>query len=112
MFIICFPFTSSSQQIRAHALGWVGLGFSPNGAMTGADIYLGWVKPDGGVVVYVGFYNKFTIAFDCFWLPDFINLKFYKSKIQLKQVGKHESICLPCFKATVYNFGWKFILHK
>ena len=27
--------------------GWVGVGFSPNGAMTGADIAVGWVDSEG-----------------------------------------------------------------
>lgn len=30
--------------MHAQTTGWVGMGISPNGAMTGADIVLGWVK--------------------------------------------------------------------
>jgi len=39
-------------EVRGRTQGWIGLGFSPNGAMTGADIYLGWVKNDGNIVLY------------------------------------------------------------
>jgi len=33
--------------IRAETTGWVGLGFSPNGGMAGADIAVAWVTSDG-----------------------------------------------------------------
>lgn len=33
--------------------GWVGLGFSPNGGMRGADITLGWVDSHGELHVHV-----------------------------------------------------------
>lgn len=34
-------------QITAETTGWVGLGVSPNGAMTGADIIVAWVDSSG-----------------------------------------------------------------
>lgn len=30
-------------EVAAQTSGWVGIGFSPNGAMTGADILIGWI---------------------------------------------------------------------
>ncbi|KAF4518097.1 hypothetical protein B566_EDAN007798 [Ephemera danica] len=39
---------SISFQIEAPTRGYVGLGFSPNGGMTGADIVIGWVDDDAG----------------------------------------------------------------
>lgn len=34
-------------------MGYVGLGFSPNGGMRGADIVLGWVDAAGKVILHV-----------------------------------------------------------
>lgn len=34
-------------EIEAATLGWVGFGISPTGGMTGADIIIGGVMPDG-----------------------------------------------------------------
>nr|XP_039270544.1 DBH-like monooxygenase protein 1 homolog [Styela clava] len=31
-------------EVIGHTTGWVGIGFSPNGAMTASDIIVGWVK--------------------------------------------------------------------
>ncbi len=31
-------------------MGYVAIGFSPNGAMRGADIFLGWVDDDNGTI--------------------------------------------------------------
>ena len=36
------------MEIQVETLGWVGLGFSPNGGMTGSDVIMAWVK-DGEV---------------------------------------------------------------
>lgn len=36
--------------VEVDTLGWVGLGFSPNGGMVGSDIMMGWVK-DGVVTI-------------------------------------------------------------
>ena len=30
--------------VEVETMGWVGLGFSPNGGMIGSDIMMGWVK--------------------------------------------------------------------
>lgn len=38
-------------QVRTQ--GYVGLGFSPNGGMKGADVVLGWVADDGKVMLQV-----------------------------------------------------------
>ncbi|KAA0192044.1 hypothetical protein HAZT_HAZT001912 [Hyalella azteca] len=38
-------------EVQVAALGYVGLGFSPTGGMTGADIILGWVTEDGNVTL-------------------------------------------------------------
>ncbi|XP_047468421.1 uncharacterized protein LOC125024667 [Penaeus chinensis] len=38
-------------EVQVATKGYVGLGFSPNGGMTGSDIVLGWVTDDGEVMV-------------------------------------------------------------
>ena len=40
-----------TMEIQVATLGWVGIGFSPNGDMKGADIFLAWVK-DGQIVAH------------------------------------------------------------
>ena len=40
-------------QVHVEALGYVGLGFSPNGDMTGADVVIGWVTDDGTAIFHV-----------------------------------------------------------
>lgn len=35
--------------LEVQTKGWIGLGISPNGGMSGADIALGWVSEDGKV---------------------------------------------------------------
>ena len=40
-------------QITAETTGWVGLGISPNGGMTGADIIMAWVANDGTTNILV-----------------------------------------------------------
>ena len=32
------------MSVEVETMGWVGLGFSPNGGMIGSDIMMGWVK--------------------------------------------------------------------
>uniref|UniRef100_A0A8C4S874 DOMON domain-containing protein n=1 Tax=Erpetoichthys calabaricus TaxID=27687 RepID=A0A8C4S874_ERPCA len=36
-------------QVVANTAGWVGFGFSPSGSMTGSDVVIGGVNPDGTV---------------------------------------------------------------
>uniref|UniRef100_A0A8C4S9T8 DOMON domain-containing protein n=1 Tax=Erpetoichthys calabaricus TaxID=27687 RepID=A0A8C4S9T8_ERPCA len=36
-------------QVVANTTGWVGFGFSPSGSMTGSDVVIGGVNPDGTV---------------------------------------------------------------
>ena len=38
--------------MRAPTSGWIGMGFSENGSMKNADIFVGWVK-DGKVTITV-----------------------------------------------------------
>jgi len=38
--------------VTANTTGWLGLGFSPNGGMAGADIVTAWVK-DGKTIIQV-----------------------------------------------------------
>lgn len=45
------PQSCCYQQVGAK--GYVGLGFSPNGGMKGADIILGWVDTTGAVLLQV-----------------------------------------------------------
>ena len=47
------------QQLHGRTTGWVGMGISPNGAMTGADIVVGWVKEERT-------YITVSIAYDSF----------------------------------------------
>jgi len=37
-------------EVAVKSTGWVGVGFSPNGGMAGADIVMGWVEDDGTAV--------------------------------------------------------------
>ena len=37
-------------QVIAQTTGWIGLGFSSNGAMTGADIVVAWVENGQGYI--------------------------------------------------------------
>ena len=37
-------------QVEAITTGWVGIGLSPNGAMTGADIIVAWVADGTGYI--------------------------------------------------------------
>ena len=39
-------------QLHGNTNGWVGMGISPNGGMTGADIVIGWVE-NGNIVIEV-----------------------------------------------------------
>ena len=39
--------------MRAPTSGWIGMGFSENGSMKNADIFVGWVK-DGKATITVG----------------------------------------------------------
>src|SRR5687768_8649970 len=54
-FQIFWSFDKDSITIQYHAMtkGWAGLGFSPNGAMPGADIALFWVDESGNSHVSV-----------------------------------------------------------
>jgi len=49
-------------QLHGNTNGWIGMGISPNGAMTGADIAVGWVK-DGTPLVTVRNSLQFKIIF-------------------------------------------------
>lgn len=40
---------------QALSKGWAGIGFSPSGAMTGADIVVLWVDPSGKGMISVGY---------------------------------------------------------
>ena len=40
-------------QITCETTGWIGLGLSPNGGMTGADIAIGWITSDGKAYLQV-----------------------------------------------------------
>ena len=44
MFFFLVNELSCFQQLHGHTTGWIGMGISPNGGMTGADIVVGWVK--------------------------------------------------------------------
>ena len=35
-----------TMEVQVATLGWVGIGFSSNGAMPGSDIFLAWIKDD------------------------------------------------------------------
>ena len=41
-----------TMEVQVETHGWVGLGFSSNGGMTGADIFLGWIKDDGSTIYH------------------------------------------------------------
>lgn len=41
-------------ELHVKTTGWIALGISPAGGMTGADIAVGWVTSAGAVVLQVG----------------------------------------------------------
>nr|XP_002129219.1 DBH-like monooxygenase protein 1 homolog [Ciona intestinalis] len=45
-----FNQTDITFEIHGNTVGWIGMGISPNGAMTGADMVVGWVKNGIAVV--------------------------------------------------------------
>ncbi|XP_042880997.1 uncharacterized protein LOC122258825 [Penaeus japonicus] len=47
-------------EVQAETKGYVGLGFSPNGGMTGSDIVLGWVTDDGEVMLQDSYATGYT----------------------------------------------------
>lgn len=49
LYRLFWKFNNDEIQFEVHCrtVGWVGLGLSPNGAMTGADIAIGWVSNTG-----------------------------------------------------------------
>lgn len=49
-------------QYHAMSKGWAGLGFSPNGAMAGADIAVFWIDESGKGFVSVGAICKVAIS--------------------------------------------------
>lgn len=48
-----------TMEIQVETLGWVGIGFSSNGAMPGADIYMAWIR-DGEITAH----DRYATAFD------------------------------------------------
>ena len=50
--------TQITFEIQVKTRGYVALGLSPNGAMKGSDIVVGWVNDDGTAVLQVS-------AFEC-----------------------------------------------
>ena len=49
-------------QITAETTGWVGIGFSPTGSMTNADIIMAWVT-DGGTTHLLVRQNNYSSGF-------------------------------------------------
>jgi hypothetical protein len=52
----------SALFLKVNTPGWIGLGFSPSGGMSSADIFLGWVSKsdEGGTRVY--FHDRFATS--------------------------------------------------
>ena len=40
-----------TMEVSVETLGWVGLGFSPNGGMEGADMVMAWIMVGFGLLV-------------------------------------------------------------
>ncbi|XP_045124485.1 DBH-like monooxygenase protein 1 [Portunus trituberculatus] len=52
---------SVTVEVQVATTGWVGVGFSPNGGMRGADITLGWVDSQGQLHVHDRYAHGMTI---------------------------------------------------
>ncbi|XP_047468824.1 DBH-like monooxygenase protein 1 [Penaeus chinensis] len=48
-------------EVQVRTQGYVGLGFSPNGGMKGADVVLGWVADDGKVMLQDCYATDYTM---------------------------------------------------
>lgn len=42
-------------QVTVEAIGWIGLGFSPNGDMLNSDIVMGWIDNSGRSILSVSY---------------------------------------------------------
>lgn len=72
-----------SFRIEARTKGYVGIGFSPNGGMEGADILIGWID-DNDLKPYLLVIYTFTSVFSK--LMAFINLSYFLQTKSLLQM--------------------------